>query len=41
MKKIYESPVIERIGEFAQRTGEWFGPYTEYVLFLRDWSYEG
>lgn len=40
MEKTYEAPALVQIGAFHQDTGEWRGPHTEYILFLRDHSKE-
>ena len=37
----YATPTVQELGDFQTRTGEWVGPYTEYVLPFWDFSYEG
>nr|WP_303771221.1 hypothetical protein [Actinomyces oris] len=37
----YATPTVQELGDFQTRTGEWIGPYTEYVLPFWDFSYEG
>lgn len=37
----YATPTVQELGDFQMRTGEWVGPYTEYVLPFWDFSYEG
>ena len=36
----YATPTVQELGDFQTRTGEWVGPYTEYVLPFWDFSYE-
>ena len=33
----YATPTVQELGDFQTRTGEWIGPYTEYVLPL--WAF--
>lgn len=40
MTKTYEAPAVVELGDFHQETGEWRGPYTEYLLFWNDYSKE-
>lgn len=37
----YATPTVQELGDFQTRTGEWLGPFTEYILPLWDFSYEG
>jgi len=36
----YATPTVQELGDFQTRTGEWVGPYTEYVLPFWDFSYD-
>ena len=37
----YATPTVQELGDFQTSTGEWLGPFTEYILPLWDFSYEG
>lgn len=40
MMGAYEAPTVVELGNFHEETGEWRGPYTEQILFWRDYSRE-
>ena len=37
----YATPTVQELGDFQTRTGEWVGPYTEYVPLLCHFSSAG
>ncbi|MCI2423724.1 lasso RiPP family leader peptide-containing protein [Saccharopolyspora sp. K220] len=41
MDKTYEAPTAVELGNFADETGEFVGPYTEQILPFEDHSNEG
>ncbi|WP_107123125.1 lasso RiPP family leader peptide-containing protein [Streptomyces caeruleatus] len=38
MSTDYEAPAVAELGDFAEETGEWFGPHDEQILLWEDYS---